>query len=97
VYGIDMPTASELIAHGRDEREIERVLGADWLIYQDLEDLIDAVQRGNPRISGFDTSCFDGKYVTGDVTRGYLDELEQVRSDARKREREEAEAAVLEL
>lgn len=97
VYGIDMPTASELIAHGRDEREIERVLGADWLIYQDLDDLIDAVQRGNPRIAGFDTSCFDGKYVTGDVTRTYLDGLEKERSDARKRERQEAEAEIVEL
>ncbi|KAF0192164.1 MAG: purF [Gammaproteobacteria bacterium] len=97
VYGIDMPTASELIAHGRDEREVERVLGADWLIYQDLDDLIDAVQRGNPRITEFDTSCFDGKYVTGDVTRDYLDGLENIRSDIRKRERQEADAELLEL
>ncbi len=97
VYGIDMPTASELIAHGRDEREVERVLGADWLIYQDLDDLIDAVQRGNPRITEFDTSCFDGKYVTGDVTRDYLDGLENIRSDIRKRERQEADAELFEL
>lgn len=92
VYGIDMPAATELIAYGRDEGEIERVLGADWLIYQDLPDLIEAVKRGNPRIKEFDTSCFDGKYVTGDVTRGYLDELEKARCDVAKRERQEVEA-----
>ena len=92
VYGIDMPAAHELIAHGRDEKEIEKVLGADWLVYQDLADLIDAVQRGNRKIKEFDTSCFDGKYVTGDVTQEYLDGLEQIRNDAAKREIEEAEA-----
>jgi len=88
VYGIDMPAAHELIAHGRTEAEIEKALGCDWLIYQDLEDLIAAVRRGNPEITEFDTSCFDGHYVTGDVDQDYLDRLSNNRNDKAKSTRE---------
>ncbi|MCC6716213.1 MAG: amidophosphoribosyltransferase, partial [Gammaproteobacteria bacterium] len=87
VYGIDIATSEELIAKGRTTEEICRLIGADWLIYQDLEDLIDACRRGNPRIAQFDTSCFDGKYVTGDVSRGYLDRINQLRNDDAKARR----------
>ncbi len=80
--GIDMPAAHELIAHGRDEDEVARIIGADRVIYQDLEDLIASVGKGNTRISRFDTSCFSGEYVTGDVTREYLDVLAKERNDA---------------
>jgi amidophosphoribosyltransferase len=80
IYGIDMPATSELIAHGRDESEVEKELGADWLIYQDLPDLIEACREGNEAITQFDTSCFSGEYVTG-VGEGYLDKLQVVRSD----------------
>ena len=71
-----MPSAKELIAHGRTEEEICQEIGADWLIYQDLEDLKSAVRALNPAISFFETSCFDGCYVTGDVTEDYLARLE---------------------
>ncbi len=75
VYGIDMPATSELIAHGRSEAEIQHFLGADWLIYQDLDDLVEAVRSGNPAIDRFETSCFSGEYVTGDITPEYLEHL----------------------
>lgn len=82
VYGIDMPNADELIAHGRTEEQIREYIGCDRLIYQDLEDLIAAVRQGNKSITQFDCSCFDGKYVTGDVTDVYLEGLRTKRSDA---------------
>ena len=84
VYGIDMPAANELVAHGRSETEIAEIIGADWLIYQDLDDLIDAVQEGNRSIKKFDCSCFDGKYVTKTVDNDYLDKISNLRSDAAK-------------
>ncbi len=84
VYGIDMPAASELIAHGRSEEEVERFIGADWLIYQRLDDLVRAVKHVKGAISEFDTSCFSGEYVTGDVTPEYLSQLERERSDEAK-------------
>ncbi len=87
VYGIDMPAAGELIAHGRTEEQVAREINADWLIYQDLPDLIDAVRRGNHRLERFDTSIFTGEYVTGDVDRRYLARLERQRSDAAKQQR----------
>ncbi len=96
VYGIDMPAADELVAHGRTDLEVQQELGADWLIYQDLDDLVDAVQRGNLDIPRFDTSCFNNDYVTGDVNQDYLDYLGQHRSDAAKRVRA-AESSILEL
>ncbi|WP_374264904.1 amidophosphoribosyltransferase [Zoogloea sp.] len=82
VYGIDMPSKNELIASNRTEEEICREIGADALIYQDLDDLKAAVQAINPAISVFETSCFDGCYVTGDVTPEYLSGVENQRNDA---------------
>ncbi|MBA3563811.1 MAG: amidophosphoribosyltransferase [Gammaproteobacteria bacterium] len=87
VYGIDMPAASELVANGRTEQEVCRLIGADWLVYQDLDDLVRAVRHDNADIEEFDTSVFSGHYVTGDVTQPYLDELERARSDAAKADR----------
>ena len=84
VYGIDMPSAHELIAHGRTTEEVAELIGADWLIYQDLEDLVEAVREGNPDITEFDCSVFNGKYVTGDVNEAYLGKIEQARNDAAK-------------
>jgi amidophosphoribosyltransferase len=86
IYGIDMPAPDELIAAGRDEKEIAEELGADWLIYQDLPDLIEACREGNEGIAQFDTSCFSGEYITG-VEDGYLEKLEQQRSDRAKKKR----------
>lgn len=88
VYGIDMPAASELIANGRSVEEIQRIIEADRLIYLDLHGLIRSVRHDNSEISEFDTSCFSGEYVTGDVTPEYLRRLETRRNDtARERER----------
>ena len=89
VYGIDMPTRSELIASRRSVEEIAREIGCDRLIYQDLDDLIEDVRATNPAIARFETSCFDGKYITGDVTAEYLNCLEANREDGdRQRSRE---------
>ena len=88
VYGIDMPAASELIANGRSVEEVQDLIGADRLIYQDLHGLIRSVRHGNSSIEEFDTSCFSGEYVTGDVTDEYLDEVERRRNDAAKQQRE---------
>jgi len=84
VYGIDMPSASELIASNRSEEEIADKIGADWLVYQDLDDLIDAVSFGDESIKEFDLSCFNGEYVTGDVSPGYLEHLDSIRNDSAK-------------
>jgi amidophosphoribosyltransferase len=81
VYGIDMPSAAELIAHGRSEKEVEQLIGADWLIYQSVEDLIDSVAQENPELKGFECSIFDGTYVTGDVDQSYLTKLEATRKN----------------
>lgn len=81
VYGIDMPSASELIAHGRTVEEVCELIGADWLVYQDLEDLVQCSLEGNPHVDGFDCSVFDGEYVTGDVDQNYLDRVESLRND----------------
>ena len=88
VYGIDMPAASELVATGRSDDEVRKIIGADWLVYQDLEDLEQAVYHEDADIDFFDTSCFSGKYVTGDVSRDYLDNLELARSDSAKVQRD---------
>ncbi len=81
VYGIDMPAAHELIAHNRNEDEICTAIGADKMIYQDLEDLVDSVRAGNPDIEKFDTSCFDHQYITGDIDDTYLQNIEALRND----------------
>jgi amidophosphoribosyltransferase len=83
VYGIDMPTRAELIAAHRSEGEVAAEIGADALIYQDLDALKDAVRKANPRLARFETSCFDGVYVTGDVTSDYLRAIETRRDAAR--------------
>ncbi|MDQ1302151.1 MAG: amidophosphoribosyltransferase [Pseudomonadota bacterium] len=88
VYGIDMPAASELVASGRTEQEVQEFIGADWLVYQDLEDLIKAVHHDDAEITRFDTSCFSGEYVTGDVSPEYLSQLEQQRNDRAKSQRD---------
>jgi amidophosphoribosyltransferase len=95
VYGIDMPAASELVAAGRDVEEVAREIGADWLIYQDLEDLVSACRHDNAAIKEFDTSCFSGIYVTGDVTPEYLERLERERSDGAKAQRRDSSLKVV--
>lgn len=85
VYGIDMPSATELIAHGRTDQEVETLIEADWLIFQDLSDLIAASNEGNPEITKFECSVFDGNYITGDVDAKYLQKLEDKRNDAAKK------------
>ncbi len=87
VYGIDMPAAHELIAHGRDNEEIRQMIGADKLIYQELEDLRQAVQSHKADVRAFDCSVFDGQYVTGDIDGDYLSALEALRNDASQGER----------
>src|SRR5690554_1506826 len=91
VYGIDMPSRSELIAANRDEEEICREIGADGLIYQDLDDLKASVTALNPAISVFETSCFDGCYVTGDVTAEYLFGVENQRGESRSVDDDDAQ------
>jgi amidophosphoribosyltransferase len=88
VYGIDMPTSRELIATGRTGEEIAREIGADKLIYQSLDALIDAVSSVNPKVSQFETSCFNGVYVTGDVTPEYLADVEAQRNDGELAQRD---------
>jgi amidophosphoribosyltransferase len=80
VYGIDMPTRSELVAYGRTDEEINKMIGADQLIYQSVEDMKQAVRDINPNIQQFEASCFDGNYITGDITESYLDALEAARN-----------------
>ncbi|MEL7024937.1 MAG: amidophosphoribosyltransferase [Pseudomonadota bacterium] len=84
VYGIDMPAAHELIAHGRSDSEIEAAIEADWLIYQDLDGLIESVKHDHSSITEFDTSCFSGEYVTGGVTDEYLEAVADRRSEQPK-------------
>jgi amidophosphoribosyltransferase len=95
VYGIDMPTRAELIAAHRTEEEVAREIGADALIYQDLDALKEAVRRCNPKLTSFETSCFDGNYITGDITTDYLKAIELSRDAAR--DSAEDETAQLDL
>jgi amidophosphoribosyltransferase len=97
VYGIDMPTRSELIATGRTEDEIAREIGADAVIYQDLDALKAAVRAVNPRLAHFECSCFDGIYVTGDVTSEYLASVERERHAGRQENEDENEQGQLDL
>ncbi len=89
VYGIDMPSVEELIANNRTIDEITKAIGCDWLVYQDLEDLIACARKGNRNIKEFDTSCFTGSYVTGDVDQDYLNRVACQRNDAAKEEQRE--------
>jgi amidophosphoribosyltransferase len=79
VYGIDMPTKDELVAHGRTVEEIRAIIGCDALIYQDVDGMKKAVGSLNPAIAGFDASCFDGVYVTGDISEGDIARLNERR------------------
>lgn len=100
VYGIDMPAAHEFVAYNRTEEEVARILGADWIVYQSVEDLVICAQEGNASIEKFECSVFDGYYVTGDVDEAYLERLSAQRSDGSKRfgqPAQEADSNVIEL
>ncbi len=97
VYGIDMPSKDELIAHGRSEDEVGEEIGADWMIFQDLADLEQAVSKGNKLLQRFDASVFTGEYISGDVSSSYLLHIEQLRNDSAKADRRKKEAEVIEL
>ena len=84
VYGIDMPAASELIAHGRSAQEINQLIGADGLIYQELDDLVDAVRELNPDLRSFEDSVFSACYITKEVDDAYLEALARKRNDEAK-------------
>jgi amidophosphoribosyltransferase len=84
VYGIDMPSANELIAYGREIEQIAECIKADGLIFQDIGDLVDAVREENEAIPAFETSVFDGSYITGDVDQAYLERIDKTRSEKAK-------------
>ncbi|QNN55598.1 amidophosphoribosyltransferase [Diaphorobacter ruginosibacter] len=81
VYGIDMPTKTELVAHGRTVEEIRQVIGCDALIYQDVDAMKQAVGKINPRVQGFEASCFDGEYITGDISEGDINAINAGRNE----------------
>ncbi|KAJ1867293.1 amidophosphoribosyltransferase [Coemansia sp. RSA 989] len=87
VYGIDMPSMKELVASGNSDSDVSAAIGADRVFFQDLDDLVDSCRKFNPQITTFDTSVFDGKYVTGGVSSEYLQKLEERRSDSSKQKR----------
>lgn len=93
VYGIDMPSAHEFVAHNRDVDEIAAELGVDKLIYQELDDLVEAIRKKTD-IKQFDTSCFDGKYITGDVDESYLKYIDDLRNDDSKQNTENSNAVI---
>ncbi|MGH1404774.1 MAG: amidophosphoribosyltransferase [Alphaproteobacteria bacterium] len=99
VYGIDMAVKSELIAYGRDEKEIEEEIGADWLIYQDLDDLVKAATPSDEKEGSrnFDCSVFDGQYVTGDVNELYFEKLRASRSDGSKQDEDTNDTRCIDL
>lgn len=96
VYGIDMPMSKDLIAHGKSISEVASMIGADWLIYQDIEELIKTMQIEKQVIFDFDLSCFNGKYVTGGINQAYLDLIEKSRTDNLK-SNEDSSALELEI
>jgi amidophosphoribosyltransferase len=97
VYGIDMPSANELIAYGREIEQISDLIRADGLIFQDLTDLIDAVRELNPEIKRFETSVFDGNYITGDIDNAYLQRIDNMRNEETKNEGVQSELSNLEM
>ncbi len=97
VYGIDMPSANELIAHGRELEDICSLIGADKLIYQSIDDLVSAVGSGNPDIRTFDTSVFDGNYVTHDIDQKYLEKLDASRNNGIKEASDKNADSILDL
>ena len=94
VYGIDMPTSSELVAHGRTLEEVREWIGCDALIYQDVEGMKKAIGALNPEIDGFDASCFDGVYVTGDITAADIERMNQSRGSAQEDEADTSRLAL---
>jgi amidophosphoribosyltransferase len=100
VYGIDIPTPAELVAYNRTEEQVCRLIGADFLIYQEIDDLVASAREGNPAINRLDCSVFDGNYVTGDIDEVYLERLSLDRSDKMKQRRDtelHSDQSVIEL
>jgi amidophosphoribosyltransferase len=97
VYGIDMPSANELIAHGRDVDDVCDLIGADKLIFQSIDDLVLAVKEGNPEIKSFDTSVFDGIYVTNDIDSAYLEKLDALRNNTSKESSDKNADSVIDM
>jgi amidophosphoribosyltransferase len=97
VYCIDMPSVNELIAYGREIEQISDLIRADGLIFQDLNDLVDAVRELNPEIKRFETSVFDGNYITGDVDNAYLQRIDNMRNEGSKNEGLQTELSNLEM
>lgn len=93
VYGIDMPSPSEFVAHNRNVEQIAKELGVDWLIYQDLQDLVEAINKKSD-VKQFDTSCFDGDYITGDIDETYLYYIDALRNDMSKQSSEEGNVTI---
>lgn len=93
VYGIDMPSAHEFVAHDRNVEQIAEELGVDWLIYQDLPDLVAAIKKKS-NVERFDTSCFDGDYITGDIDENYLYYIDALRNDLSKSDQEKGNAVI---
>jgi amidophosphoribosyltransferase len=93
VYGIDMPSAHEFVAHDRDVEQIAEELGVDWLVYQELKDLVAAIKKKS-NVERFDTSCFDGDYITGDIDENYLYYIDALRNDANKQSKEKGNAVI---
>ena len=93
VYGIDMPSVTEFVAHDRNVEQIAGELGVDWLVYQDLPDLVSAIKKKS-NVERFDTSCFDGDYITGDIDENYLYYIDAMRNDASKSEKEKGNAVI---
>ena len=85
VYGIDMPSANELIAYGRENEQIANLIQADGLIFQDIDDLVSAVREENPAVTRFETSVFNGEYITGDIDQAYLERVDNARSEGAKK------------
>ena len=83
-----MPARDEFVAHQRSEAEVAKMIGADWLVYQSIEDLKKSCHEGNPHVDDFECSAFDGHYVTGDIGADYLAKISAARSDASKRQQE---------
>ena len=94
VYGIDMPTSDELVAHGRTVEEIRQSIGCDALIYQDVEGMKKAVGSLNHKLAGFDASCFDGVYVTGDITADDIARLNSSRPGAQEGDEDSSRLAL---
>lgn len=100
VYGIDMPSREEFVAHQRTDDEVGRIIGADWLVYQQIDDLKDSAREGNPHIEDLECSTFDGQYVTGDIDEHYLEQVSLARNDQSKQRRDaqfQLDSNILEL